>query len=141
MKCYEDGWPIEAMARQVLIERRSEAKGTRPRKRGKSSKVVKEKTTGSTSKRKSSPKGEISSEQGRERQRDKQRKREKAHHENRSSRAAVSNQTRLPTPPKKESTTARAGSPTPSVVILSRAQSPDVNMVCFLPRLLSHFEL
>lgn len=30
--CYENGWPLEAMARQALIERRREAKGPRSRK-------------------------------------------------------------------------------------------------------------
>lgn len=130
MKCFENGWPIEAMARQVLIERRSEAKGTRSRKRGKSSNVVKAKTSESTSKRKSSPKGENSSEQGRVRQRDKLRKREKTHHEDKSSRAAVANRTRDLTPPKGGSTTALAGPSATSVAMVSRSHSPDVIIVC-----------
>lgn len=99
MECYKHGWPLEAMARQVLIERRSEEKGTRSRKTSRTSKLSKSTKADKSSKREPSSKGGKSSKQNRVLRGDKLRRREKARYREMSSHTADAHYPRHSTPP------------------------------------------
>lgn len=142
MRCYEDGWPLEAMARQLLIDRRSDAKGTRSRNRNTKSKSSKSADTKQSSKQQKSFNGEKASKQDRLRPRAESRKRDKSRQGEKSSHTGITDRPRDSTPPVKEVITRTQSTPRsppsagPSksslVPVVSRAASRDYTMVCFL---------